>query len=228
VFGKGKGEVQECGTTTPELEKLAAWLKERPVESVARESTGVYWGAPYELLERCGFEVLLVSTRAWARVPGRNKTDRIDCPGIQRLHSCGLRKGSFRSVEQVCMLRSLIRDQGRLEAEQGDWLRRMQKSLDQMNVRIHRAVSDLQGATGMAILRAIVAGERNPAELAKLRGPGCRKSEPEIAEQLTGHWREDHLFSLAQSLQMYDAIAERMEAYEQEILRRLQPLERTG
>jgi transposase len=219
-------EVEEFGATTPELERLAAWLKERNVESVAMESTGVYWIAPYEVLERHGLELVLVSTRAFAQVPGRRKTDRIDCQWIQRLHSCGLLRGSFRPAEQVSMLRTLVRDKANLEAEQADWLRRMQKSLDQMNVRVHRAVSDMQGTTGMAIMRAIVAGERNPAELAKLRKPGCRKSEEEIAKQLSGHWRQDHLFSLAQSLQMYDAIAERIDAYEKEILRRLGELER--
>lgn len=222
----GEREVEQFGATTPELERLAAWLKERKIESVAMESTGVYWIAPYELLERQGFEVALVSTREFSQVPGRKKTDRIDCQWIQRLHSCGLLKGSFRPDEPVTIVRTLIRDKATLEREQGDWLRRMQKSLDQMNVRVHRAVSDLRGATGMAILRAIVAGERNPAQLAKLRDPGCRKSEKEIAAQLTGHWREDHLFSLAQSLHMYDAIAERIEVYQQEILRRLSGWER--
>src|SRR6266404_8028759 len=101
-----------------------------------------------------------------------------------------------RPKEAVCMLRTLVRDKGNLVAEAGDWLRRMQKSLDQMNVRVHRAVSDIDGVTGMAILRAIVAGERDAHELAKLRDRRCGKSEEEIAEQLSGHWREDHLFSL--------------------------------
>ena len=119
------------------------------------------------------------------------------------------------------MLRTLVRDKGNLVAESGDWVRRMQKGLDQMNVRVHRAVSDIDGVTGMAILRAIVAGERDPGKLAKLRDRRCRKSEEEIAEQLSGHWREDHLFSLEQSLKMYDAIQERIAAYEQEILRKL-------
>ena len=218
-------EVEEFGATTPELEKLAQWLKQRNVESVAMESTGVYWIPPHELLERHGFEVLLVSTREFMRVPGRKKTDLVDCKWIQRLHSCGLLKGSFRPAEQVCMLRTLVRDRGNLIAERADWIRRMQKSLDQMNVRVHRAVSDIEGQTGMAIIRAIVKGERNPVELAKLRRPGCHKDEEEIAEQLSGHWREDHLFSLAQSLQMHDAVAERMEAYQKEILRRLGEME---
>src|SRR6266436_8195486 len=199
-------EVEQFGATTPELEKLAQWLKQRKVESVAMESTGVYWIPLHEVLERHGLEVVLVNTRELAHVPGRKKSDRIDCKWIQRLHSCGLLRGSFRPAEQVCMLRTLVRDKGNLVSEAGDWLRRMQKSLDQMNVRVHRAVADIEGVTGMAIVRAIVAGERDPRQLAKLRHPGCHKSAEEIAEQLSGHWRADHLFSLQQALRMYDAI----------------------
>jgi transposase len=219
-------EVAQFGATTPELQKLVCWLQLRHVVSVAMESTGVYWIPLHELLERLGFEVLLVSTRDLAHVPGRKKTDRIDCKWIQRLHSCGLLRGSFRPAELVCMLRTLVRDKATLAAAQADWIRRIQKSLDQMNVRVHRAVSDIQGATGMAIIRAIVAGQRDPAALANLRDPGCRKSPQEIAEQLTGHWREDHLFSLQQSLKMYDAIGETIAAYDKEILHRLGELQR--
>jgi len=224
VDGSGVEE-ETFGATTPELERMAAWLRQRQVESVALESTGVYWIAPHEVLERHGLEVLLVSTRELAHVPGRNKSDRIDCRWIRRLHSCGLLRGSFRPPEQICMLRTLVRDKGRLVEQRGDWIRRMQKSLDQMNVRVHRAVSDLQGATGMAILRAIVAGERDPRELAKLRDPACRKSQEDMAEHLSGHWRADYLFSLEQSLKMHDAIAETIAAYEHEILRQLSKLE---
>jgi len=222
--GSGR-EVADFGATTPELVRMAEWLKVRKVESVAMESTGVYWIAPHEVLEK-DFDVLLVDTRQLARVPGRNKkTDPRDCEWIQRLHSCGLLNGSFRPQEQVCMLRTLVRDKAILVAESADWVRRMQKSLDQMNVRVHRAVSDLNGVTGMAIVRAIAAGERDARKLAQLRDRRCRKSKDEIAEQLSGHWREDHLFSLRQSLQMYDAIEERITAYEQEILTKLATME---
>ena len=224
--GSGR-EIADFGATTPELMRMAKWLKDRGVESVAMESTGIYWVAPHEVLEAAGLEILLVDTRQLARVPGRNKkTDPTDCEWIQRLHSCGLLRGSFRPPEEVCMLRTLVRDKGNLVAESGDWVRRMQKSLDQMNVRVHRAVSDIDGVTGMAIVRAIVAGERDPRKLAKLRDRRCRKSEEEIAEQLSGHWREDHLFSLEQSLKMYDAIQERIAAYDGEILRRLAAMQR--
>ena len=224
--GSGR-EIAAFGATTPELIRLAEWLQERHVESVAMESTGVYWIAPHEILEAQGLEVWLVDTRQLARVPGRDKkTDPTDCEWIQRLHSCGLLRASFRPQEQICMLRTLVRDKANLVAESADWLRRMQKSLDQMNVRVHRAVADLEGATGMAILRAIAAGERDARKLARLRDPRCQKSEEQIAEQLSGHWREDHLFSLRQALKMYDAIQEQIAAYEQEILRTLQHLER--
>lgn len=224
--GSGR-EIADFGATTPELVRMAEWLKARRVESVAMESTGVYWIAPHEVLEGQGLQMLLVDTRQLARVPGRDKkTDPTDCEWIQRLHACGLLRGSFRPEERVCMLRTLVRDKANLVAESGDWVRRMQKSLDQMNVRVHRAVSDIDGVTGMAILRAIVGGERDGRKLAKLRDPRCRKSEKEIAEQLSGHWREDHLFSLQQAVKMYDAVQERIAAYEKEILRRLGEMER--
>jgi transposase len=226
VDGSGR-EVADFGATTPELIRMAQWLQARQVESVAMESTGVYWIAPHEVLEAEALAVLLVDTRQLARVPGRNKkSDPLDCEWIQRLHSCGLLMGSFRPKEAVCMLRTLVRDKGNLVAEAGDWLRRMQKSLDQMNVRVHRAVSDIDGVTGMAILRAIVAGERDAGKLAKLRDRRCHKSAEEIAEQLSGHWREDHLFSLRHGLKMYDSIQERITDYEKEILRKLTEMER--
>jgi transposase len=224
-----KREVADFGATTPELQRMAEWLVARGVKSVAMESTGVYWIAPHEVMEAHGLEVLLVDTRQLAQVPGRDqKSDPTDGEWLQRLHSCGLLRGAYRPPEQICMLRTLVRDKATLVAEAGDWLRRLQKSLDQMNVRVHRAVSDVDGTTGMAILRAIAGGERDAKKLAQLRDARCRKSETEIAAELSGHWREDHLFSLRQSLQMYDAIHERIQAYEQEILRRLEEMTQEG
>ena len=168
IDGIGR-EIERFGCITAELIRMAQWLHERKVESIAMESTGVYWIAPHEVLEAQGFELLLVDTRQLASVPGRDKkTDRTDCEWIQRLHSCGLLSGSFRPKEDICILRTLVRDKGSLVAESSDWLRRMQKSLDQMNVRLHRAVSDIDGVTGMLILRAIANGERDPRNLAKL------------------------------------------------------------
>ena len=219
-------DVAVFDATTPGLQQLAAWLHTRHVRSVALESTGVYWIPVHEVLEAQGFDVVLVDTRTLGRVPGRTKSDRRDCEWIQRLHSCGLLRGAFRPGPQVCMLRTLVRDRATLVAERADWVRRLQKSLDQMNVRIHRAVSDLDGVTGLAMLRAIVAGERDPHQLATLRDPRCHKSEAEIAEQLTGHWREDHLFALGQGVKMYDALTDTLTAYDQEILRQLAAMSR--
>jgi transposase len=221
--GPGR-DIDAFPATTPGLEALAGWLRDRGVVAVALESTGVYWIPVHEVLERHGFEVLLVDARQLARVPGRTKSDCRDCQWIQRLYSCGLLTGAFRPPETICLLRTLVRDKGTLVAERSDWVRRMQKSLDQMNVRVHRAVSDVDGVTGLAIVRAIVAGERDPQQLAALRDPRCRKSVAEIAEQLTGHWRADHVFSLTQALRMYDAIVERLQAYDREILRYLHAL----
>lgn len=222
----GGREIADFGATTAELIRMAEWLQARGVRSVAMESTGVYWIPPHEVLEAHGLEVLLVDTRQLAQVPGRDKkTDPTDCEWIQRLHSCGLLRGSFRPAEAICMLRTLVRDKATLVAESGDWMRRMQKSLDQMNVRVHRAVSDIDGTTGMAMVRAIVEGERDARKLAQLRDPHCRKSEAEMAEQLNGHWREDHLFSLSQALKMYEAIQQRMADYDNEILRKLGEME---
>lgn len=124
------------------------------------------------------------------------------------------------------MLRTLVRDRGNLVAASADWLRRMQKALDQMNVRVHRAVKNIDGMTGMAIIRAIVKGERDPVSLAKFRQPHCKKSEKEMADELTGHWREDHLFSLQESLKMYDAVQAGVADYDREILRKLAEMER--
>jgi len=224
--GNGR-ELTSFGATTPELMAMCEWLKARKVEAVAMESTGVYWIAPHEVLEEAGFEVLLADARHMAGVAARDKkSDPTDCEWIQKLYSVGMLKGAFRPAEQVCMLRTLVRDKATLVAEASDWIRRMQKSLDQMNVRVHRAVSDLDGVTGMAILRAIVDGQRDPFKLAKLRDPRCRKSEEEIAEQLSGHWRQDHLFSLSRALEMYDQIQRQMEAYDREILRQLGAMQR--
>src|SRR5438128_6700165 len=129
--GEGSGRhVADFGATTCELIRMAQWLKARKVESVAMESTGVYWIAPHEVLEAHGLKVLLVDTRQLAQVPGRDKkTDPTDCEWIQRWHSCGLLRGSFRPSEEICMLRTLVRDKATLVAESGDWVRRMQKSL---------------------------------------------------------------------------------------------------
>jgi len=218
--------VRVFGTTTVQLERLCRWLKEQNVVSVAMESTGVYWIPLFEMLERKGIKALLVDSRHLSRVPGR-KTDMQDCQWIQLLHSCGLLASAFRPAESICQLRAYIRARGSLVREGADWLRRMQKELDQMNVRVHRAVSDISGTTGMSIIRAIVHGQRDPVQLAKLRHPNCHLSEREIAQELTGTWHEEHLFNLKEALHMYDFIQERLDAYDRRIQEHAESMQRS-
>ena len=224
----GQPNVRVFRTTTPGLEELADWLIEQGVESVAMESTYVYWIPVYELLEARGLEVVLVNARTLHNVPGR-KTDMNDCQWLQLLHSCGLLRASFRPQETICTMRALRRQMANLVQERSKCVQWMQKALDQMNVQVHRAVTDLTGKTGMSIVRAIVAGERNTQELAKLRDRRCHNSQDEIAEYLTGHWREEHLFNLASALRLYDVIEGQITDYDARmlsILEDLQPSER--
>jgi transposase len=217
--------VQRFGTTTPELLRLADWLKEQEVKTVAMESTGVYWIPLFEILDSRGFEVILANARQVSHVPGR-KTDMLDCQWLQLLHACGLLRGSFRPSDDICRLRALFRERNTMIDQRSDWVRRIQKSLDQMNVCVHHAVSDITGATGMAIIRAIVDGQRDPRVLAQMRDRRCQKSEEQIAAELTGNWRPEHLFNLAQALKMYDQLCEVVSEYDAEIfayIKTLQP-----
>jgi len=210
-------EVRSFPTDTPSLLELADWLRKCGVTSVAMESTGVYWIPLYELLCGQGFEVSLIDTRTLSRVPGR-KTDVLDCQWIQQLHSYGLLRGAFRPADDIVKFRALERMKKTLMQEQADWQRRMQKELDQMNVRVHRAVSEITGVTGMAIVHAIVDGERDPAKLAELRDARCKKSVKQIERELSGTWRKEHLQNLATALHMYEFINERIEEVSQQVM----------
>lgn len=216
-------EIKEFTSDTASLKEMADYLSTMKVTSIAMESTGVYWIAPYELLSERGFEVILVDTRLLSKVPGR-KTDVLDCQWIQQLHSHGLLRGAFRPSEDIIKFRAFVRMKKTLGLEQADWLRRMQKELDQMNIRVHRAVSDISGMTGMAIIRAIINGERNPYKLAELRDRRCEKKEEEIAKELTGTWREEHIANLKICLKMYDFITSRIEEVEKNITSFLEKL----
>lgn len=219
----GQPNVRVFRTTTAELEKLVDWLAEQGVESVAMESTSVYWIPLYELLESRGIEAVLVNARQLHNVPGR-KTDFHDCQWIQLLHSCGLLRGSYRPGEAVAALRAMQRQLTNLIEERTRCVQWMQKSLDQMNVQVHRAVSDLTGTTGMAIVRAIVAGERDPLRLAAHRDRRCQKSVEQIAQYLKGNWREEHLFNLTSSLRLYDTIEALTETYQARLLKAMEAL----
>jgi transposase len=219
----GTANVRVFGTTTEHLHELADWLRKQGVESVAMESTYVYWIPIYELLESQGIEIVLVNARQLHNVPGR-KTDFSDCQWLQLLHSCGLLRGSFRPGEAITRLRALQRQLANLVAERTRCVQWMQKALDQMNVQVHRAVTDLTGVTGMAIVRAIVGGERDPARLAAHRDRRCRHSQEEIARYLTGTWRDEHLFNLASALRLFDALDTEIAAYDARLLTEIEAL----
>ena len=217
----GEPNVRTFGTTTGQLRELADWLDAAGVESVAMESTYVYWIPLHELLEERGFEVLLVNARQLKNVPGR-KTDMHDCQWIQQLHACGLLRGSFRPHEAVTRLRSLHRQMQKLVAQRSRFVQWMQQALDQLNVQVHRAVSDLTGQTGMVIVRAIASGERDPQQLAGLRHKRCKHTPEQFAEYLTGNWREEHVFNLESSLRLYDEVQGQIAAYEQKLQEELE------
>ncbi|MBP7392987.1 MAG: IS110 family transposase [Zoogloea sp.] len=195
--------VREFASFTADLHRLADWLDACNVDTVAMESTGVYWIPLYELLESRGFTVLLVNARHVKNVSGR-KSDVLDCQWLQQLLSFGLLRGAFRPAEQVCVLRSLSRQRTMLLRSQGRCVQHMQKALTQMNIQLTNVISDVAGETGQKILRAIVAGERDGQVLAQLRNVRIRASEDEIAKSLQGSWRAEHLFALKQALDAFD------------------------
>jgi transposase len=210
--------VKAFGNYTVDLQAIGRWLKEYQIRTVAMESTGVYWIPLFEELERQGFECLLISSRSLRRVAGR-KSDIEDAQWIQTLHSYGLLESSFRPQAELIALRTLLRHRSQLIEHRSPHIQHMQKALLQMNVQLSQAVSDVTGVTGRAIIWAILAGEREPQKLAALREPGCKKSEEEIGKALTGTWREEHLFVLKQSMEMYVFYTEQVRACEEEIER---------
>lgn len=196
--------VREFGAFTEDLNELADWLTQCGVDVVAMESTGVYWIPLYELLESRGFKVHLVNARHAKNVSGR-KSDVLDCQWLQQLMSYGLLSGSFRPEEQICALREVSRLRDTLTTYQAKHVLHVQKALAQMNVKVDKVISDIMGLTGQKIVRAILSGERDPLVLAKLRHGTIRASEEDIVKSLQGSWREEHLFSLKQAMNLYDA-----------------------
>lgn len=190
---------------THDLHAVADWLGECGVETVAMESTGVYWIALYDLLEARGFEVVLVNARAVKHVPGR-KSDVQDCQWLQQLHSFGLLRGSFRPDAEFVTLRTYLRHREQRVQEAGDCVRRMQKVLVEMNLHLHHVISDITGVTGMAILHDIAAGQTDPKRLARHRDTRCQASEKEIEAALTGYYRAELVFVLEQHLILYEAL----------------------
>ena len=195
--------VRSFSTFSDDLVALADWLQAEQVDVVAMEATGVYWISLYELLDQRGFDVQLVNSRSTRQVSGR-KSDVLDCQWIRQLMSYGLLKGAFRPGDAVCALRSYVRQRATLVREQARYTEHMQKALTQMNIQLDNVVSDLSGKTGMAILRAIIAGERDPKKLAQLRDRRLRADTETVARSLMGNWREEHVFALTLAVTQYD------------------------
>jgi transposase len=216
--------VREFPSFTADLHRLADWLHECGVDTVAMESTGVYWIPLYELLDARGFTVLLVNARHVKNVSGR-KSDVLDCQWLQQLMSYGLLRGAFRPANQVCALRSLWRQREMLLRSQARHVQHMQKALTQMNIQLANVISDVAGETGQKILRAIVAGERDSQALAAMKNVRIRASVDEIAKSLQGTWRDEHLFALKQALALFDFYATQLTECDCEIEQQLQRLQ---
>jgi len=191
--------VRSFATFTPDLEALADWFEECHIKTVAMESTGVYWIPLFQILESRGIEVCLVNARHVKNVPGR-KTDVADCQWLQYLHAVGLLRGSFRPPQAICAVRSILRHRDMLVRYAGSHVQHVQKALNQMNLHLHHVISDITGKTGLAILDAILAGERDPAKLAELRDHRIKAEASVIEKALIGDWRDEHLFTLRQAL----------------------------
>ena len=216
--------IRNFPTFTSDLHALADWLSECRVTTVAMKSTGVYWLPVFQILEARGFDVVLVNARHVRSVPGR-KTDVADCEWLRYLHSVGLLRGSFRPPDEVCALRSLLRHRGSLVKTASRSVLHMHKSYDQVNVHLHHMISDLTGATGLAITDAILDGERDPVRLAALAHRGIKASHATMIKALQGVWRPEHLFTLRQARQTYRHYQQLISECDQEIEAAIRALE---
>jgi transposase len=216
--------VRMFATFTQDLNELADWLQQCGIRTVAMESTGVYWIPLMQILEIRGLEVYLVNAKHVKNVPGR-RTDVSDCQWLQYLHSVGLLRASFRPAQDICAIRSLLRHRTSLVDMATCHVQHMQKALDQMNLQLHHVISDITGTTGLAIVDAILDGNRDTAKLAELRDPRIRASHETIAKSLVGDYRHEHLFTLRQSVGLYREYQRRIVACEEEMQALMKNLE---
>lgn len=213
---RDKNPVRRFGCFTEDLHGLAQWLQGCGIDTVAMESTGVYWVPLLQVLESYGLEVYLVNARHYKNVPGR-KTDVLDCQWLQRLHSFGLLAASFRPDDEICVLRSYWRHRDNLVRYATGHVQHMQKALEQMNVQLHKVISDVTGVTGMRIIEAILQGERDGEKLAALKDRRIRSSTDRIAKALEGDYRAEHLFALSQAVEGYRFYQQQIAACDQKI-----------
>ena len=215
--------VRRFGAFTEDLHALARWLLQCGVQTVAMESTGVYWIPLYQVLEDYGLKVKLVNARHVKHVPGR-KTDVQDCQWLQQLESFGLLTGSFRPEAKICVLRSYMRQRERLIQNASRHVQQMQKALTEMNIKLHQVISDLTGMTGMTIVRAILAGERDRMKLASLKDRRVKSDVAKIAKSLEGDYRAEHLFALRQAVELYDYYQQKIAECDRAIFAEMQTL----
>src|SRR5829696_4656537 len=215
--------VRSFGAFTEDLHKLAQWLLQCGVRTVAMESTGVYWIPLYQLLQDYGFTVKLVNARQVKHVPGR-KSDVQDCQWLQQLESFGLLTASFRPEGQICVLRSYMRQRAQLIRSAARPVQQMQKALTEMNLKLQHVISDITGVTGMAIIRAILGGEREPLKLAALKDRRIKSDASTIAKSLEGDYRAEHLFVLRQALGLYDYYQQQIAECDERIYQEMKTL----
>ena len=213
---RDKEPVHMFRTFTDDLYRLADWFAGCGIRTVVMESTGVYWIPVFEILEQRGFEVMVVNARDAKHVPGR-KTDVSDAQWLQRLHEYGLLRASFRPQAEIAGLRAYLRQRERLLDYAAAHIQHMQKAMMQMNLQLHHVVTDVTGLTGMAIIRAIVAGERDPNVLATHRDRRCHASVETVCQALVGNYREEHVFALTQALELYDVYQTKVTACDKQI-----------
>jgi transposase len=216
--------VRRFGCTTDELKAMANWLKLCGIRTVAMQSTGVYWIAVFDILEAAGFEVYLVNARDTKNLPGR-KTDVQESQWLMKLHTYGLLRNSFRPSQQIRSMRTYWRQRNDLIRAAASHIQRIQKVLTQMNIQLANVLSDISGVTGQAIIKTVLAGERDPHKLAALRDPRVRASEEQIARYLEGNWQEDLLFVLRQEQQGYEFCQKQITECDRQLRQYLQQTE---
>ncbi len=216
--------VRRFGCFTSDLHAMADWLKKCHIDTVVMESTGVYWIPAFQILESYGFQVTLVNARQLSNVPGR-KTDIEDCQWLQRLHTYGLLRGSFRPKDSICVIRSYWRHRDNLIRYASGHVQHMQKALTEMNIQLHNVISNITGVTGMRIIRAIIAGQHDPMTLAQMKDHRVKSSTDTIAKSLQGDYRLEHLFALKQSLELYEFYQEQIAECDKEMEKYISRLE---
>jgi len=221
--GRDPRPVQQFGSFTADLHRLTKWLVACGIETVVMQATGVYWVALFQVLQDYGLDVQVVNAQHTKTLPGR-KTDVQECQWLQKLHTFGLLNHSFRPAEATRVLRSYLRQRENLVTSASICVQHMQKALTEMNVQLANVISDITGVTGMAILRALVAGERNLHKLAQLKHKQ-HATPAEIVQSLEGNWREELIFVLRQSLDLYDFHLAQIQECDRQIETHMQAME---